>query len=280
MKRLFVMFLFVLFLTRITAAGNDGTSFADYLFKQGDYYRAIGEYKRYIYSGEKNSADYAYFMVAKSYLLADKTEQARDAFDYIFQNGGKKYKAESAKGKILSSYIGKEYEYSLVLCKAYSEILQISELAYLQGINYLSLNDWADSKLEFEKIQKGNELYDSAYAIVEYIDGYKEVHQKSEVLAGFLGAVLPGGGYLYCERYADSLIAFTVNAIIAYNLYNSIKEHDTGGIVLYGIAGAVMYTTNITGGITAAGRFNNNQKDSFKKQALELKVDLIKILLP
>jgi tetratricopeptide (TPR) repeat protein len=263
------------------AGQYSNTGFADYLFYQGDYYRAIGEYKRYIYSNEKSSnIETAYFMIAKSYLLANKTEQAREAFDYIVQNYEGEYVKKSVIGKILSLSMGEEYEYSNILCKTHSEILDISQCAYLQGINYLSLNDWVGSKIEFEKVQKENELYNSASEMVKYLEGYGGVPQKSEILAGILGAVLPGSGYLYCERYADSLVAFTINAILAYNLYNSINNHDTTGTVLYGISGAVMYTTNITGGITAAGKFNRDKKEEFKKNALELKVDLIKFFLP
>ena len=56
-------------------------SFAEALFAEGDYYRAISEYKRFIYFfPEKRLVETCNYRIGESYYRAKKWQEAREAF--------------------------------------------------------------------------------------------------------------------------------------------------------------------------------------------------------
>lgn len=44
-------------------------------------------------------------------------------------------------------------------------------------------------------------------------DQNQDLPRKSEILAGFMSAVVPGSGYIYTEHYGDGITAFLINAL-------------------------------------------------------------------
>lgn len=69
-------------------------------------------------------------------------------------------------------------------------------------------------------------------------------------------AVIPGGGFLYCERYHDALVTFLLNAGLMAAAY---KAYDNDNIPLAGVIGFVetgFYTGNIYGSISSAYKYN------------------------
>ena len=73
-------------------------------------------------------------------------------------------------------------------------------------------------------------------------------------MAGFL-SILPGGGYFYCERYQDALVAFLLNGAL---ILASWEAFDQGNPALGGVIAAVefgFYAGNIYGGIASAHKY-------------------------
>ena len=82
--------------------------------------------------------------------------------------------------------------------------------------------------------------------------------KKNPVAAG-LFAVIPGGGFLYCERFHDALITFLFNAGLMVAAY---EAWDNDNKALAGVIGFVetgFYSGNIYGSITSAHKYNQAQ---------------------
>ncbi|MDM8538950.1 hypothetical protein QUF70_19530, partial [Desulfobacterales bacterium HSG17] len=82
--------------------------------------------------------------------------------------------------------------------------------------------------------------------------------EKNPVAAG-LFAVIPGGGFLYCERFHDALITFLFNAGLMVAAY---EAWDNDNKALAGVIGFVetgFYSGNIYGSITSAHKYNQAQ---------------------
>ncbi|MBI9092445.1 MAG: outer membrane protein assembly factor BamD [Desulfobacterium sp.] len=83
--------------------------------------------------------------------------------------------------------------------------------------------------------------------------------QKSPTLAG-VAALVPGMGFLYCERYRDAAISFLLNAALIMAAHESFDEgHDAlGGVITFVEAG--FYSGNIYGAISSAHKYNRTQR--------------------
>lgn len=82
---------------------------------------------------------------------------------------------------------------------------------------------------------------------------------KSPTAAGVF-ALIPGGGFLYCERFYDAFVTFCLNAGLMYASY-SAWDHDNKALA--GVVGFVevgFYTGNIYGSVSSAHKYNQAQK--------------------
>jgi hypothetical protein len=95
------------------------------------------------------------------------------------------------------------------------------------------------------------------------------IPRKNPQVAGFL-SILPGGGYFYCERYQDALVAFLLNGAL---IVASWEAFDQGNPALGGIIAAVefgFYAGNIYGGIASAHKYNNRKTHDFIESLKEM----------
>jgi len=93
----------------------------------------------------------------------------------------------------------------------------------------------------------------------ELIFKARHVPTKSPTAAGVF-ALIPGGGFLYCERFHDAFVTFFLNAGLMYATY-SAWDHDNKALAgVVGFVEAGFYTANIYGSISSAHKYNQNQK--------------------
>ncbi|NIQ96268.1 MAG: tetratricopeptide repeat protein, partial [Desulfuromonadales bacterium] len=87
MSRYCICLILALLLLPAPVAGQQESpslSFADALFAEGDYYRAITEYKRYLHHFPQGAeASRAALEIGRSYLAGGRYEQADEAFDRV-----------------------------------------------------------------------------------------------------------------------------------------------------------------------------------------------------
>ena len=94
---------------------------------------------------------------------------------------------------------------------------------------------------------------------IKSIQKTKNAPKKNPVLSG-LFAIIPGGGFLYCERYHDAFVTFCLNAGLMYAAYESFDRGNNalGGVITFVETG--FYTGNIYGSVTAAHKYNKAQQ--------------------
>jgi len=86
--------------------------------------------------------------------------------------------------------------------------------------------------------------------------------KKTPAVAGVL-SIIPGGGFLYCERYRDALVSFLLNSSLIFAAYQSFENDNyfLGGAISFVEAG--FYAGNIYGSVASAHKYNKNKQKEF-----------------
>ncbi len=279
MPRLTFLLVFVLLiLSQICAlreargTGKDDAekqfAFAEKLFDEGDYYRAIGEYKRYIflYPREK-PVENAVFRIAESYYRAQKWQEAAELFKkFISDYPGSSLTSEALYMRGNAEKQLKRYDEAFLTFDKLSKFPSghdYDRAIYQMALILVEMDDWEGAKNLFSKIPGKSPLYDSANRFYTEMGEIAYLPRKSPAVAGTLAAMLPGAGHLYTERPRDALVAFLLNTSFIWasvELFN----HDNavaGGIVAFFELG--WYTGNIYSAVGSAHKYNRRVKDDF-----------------
>ncbi len=244
----------------------------DALFAEGDYYRAITEYKKLI-------------------ILFPASDRLPEAF----YNTGMAY------------YRGEDYESAV---KGFADVRKtyaashFSSAAFYEGLSYRKLGRHDAAELAFRRSRLFDEKHPVAahaqlglslnafeqddvlscrtelegflvnYPEDERVPGVKEsfrlLHEyeattlKSPFLAGTLSAVIPGSGHVYAERYRDGAMAFLVNALFIAGTIIALADENYALAAVAGGVGLPFYVGNIYGAANAARKWNVSLKNTMR----------------
>jgi TM2 domain-containing membrane protein YozV len=223
--------------------------FADYLFCDKDYLRAINEYEKYLSVVDDDSV---HFKVAIGYSAINDQTNACKKFSSI-QKTSSFY--EQSKIEMLKSLYLQAADSSYLLC---ADILinsqsPFSNNAYrLKNSSVLLIKNNLPEKeiflIPFENEEKNT--------VSNFYDLKKNPPYKSEVWAGILSAIIPGAGKIYTHDYGDGITAFIITGLFAYLAYTNFEhDHPTRAWIFTGI-GAGFYAGNIYGSVASAQIFN------------------------
>lgn len=94
---------------------------------------------------------------------------------------------------------------------------------------------------------------------VKAIQNYTASNDKSPVLGGFLGAVLPGLGYAYSGEYSNALRSLLLNGLFIFAMVESADSDNWGAFTAISFFEMTWYTGSIYGGIDSAHRYNRDR---------------------
>jgi TolA-binding protein len=248
--------------TTFVVKADDQFQFAESYFEKEEYYRAVGEYERFIYFFPQDPR-----VALARYLKGERFTQAVQAFDTVIEKHGDTDLATQSYFKMSESYV-KLKQFGKALTALESLIKQCPDLDvkdrayYKQGWIYLEMDEWEKAQASFDKISSKNRDTYRLKQLSEDINKQKSLKIKNPATAGSL-AVIPGAGHLYCERYRDALIAFLLNGAMMYAAYEAF-DHDNeglGGLITFFEIG--LYAGNIYSAVNSAHKYNRKQKNDF-----------------
>lgn len=244
--------------------------FAENLFEEKDFFRAITEYKRLIFLfPESDLCEEAYFKIGMSYFGAKRWEESIEAFEVFlerFPESSMSDKAMYYKGiceKELKKYDSALSSFRSIL-KSEREKYK-DEATYQRALVFMDMEDWGRAKETFDEISSGSNLRDSAEIFSTGLENINNVPHKSPSVAGTLAAILPGAGHLYTERPRDALVAFLLNGAFIWGAVELFDDGNNiaGGILTFFEVG--WYTGNIYSAVSSAHKFNDRTKRDFIK---------------
>lgn len=267
--------------TTITIDADMQFQYAEQLYSQKKYIIAIAEYERFVYlfPGDERVSESRY-RVGMAYYAESRYKEAIQSFSDLIeaQDAGSAYytraffmAAESdLRLRRLSSALTTLHN----LMNLSDDTDVQDEANYRIGWIYLETADWEKAQTYFQKISRRNHDKYRLADLIRDLEHADDVHHKSPGVAGAL-AILPGGGYLYCNRPRDAMISFLLNAGLIYAAYEAFDNemYALGGVITFVEIG--FYSGSIYGSISSAHKYNRDQNRKFVDRLKKnLKVNL------
>lgn len=241
---------------------------AEKYFQEQDYFRAISEYKRFIYFFPQASrVGPATFKIGQSYFRNKEYNNALGFFKKV--SAGYGGTALAVKAVLMQSecYLSLQAPGPAVSVleqlAAHTHDSDIRDEAFYRiGWIYFDTQSWDKARTFFEKIEPQNRRKYRLSELLREFDAVGAIPQKNPALAGLLG-LIPGAGYLYTARYHDALIASLLNGALILAAYTSFdnENYALGAILTFVEIG--FYSGSIYGSISAVHKYNRRQTRDF-----------------
>jgi tetratricopeptide (TPR) repeat protein len=239
-------------------------SLGDAFMAEGDYYRAITEYKKltFLFPDSERLSE-ALYQIGMAYYKGKDYNSAANSFAKV----RKAYTATNYSSAAF--YEGLSYgkldrhddaalafERSRLFDKSHSDAAN-AQLGLC--LNSLEVNDVAGCRQQLEEFAENypqDERVPGVRKSFALLDAYEAQPKKSPDLAGTMSAVIPGSGQMYAEHYKDGLMAFVVNGLFIAGTIASLDDENYALAAIVGGVGFPFYVGNIYGAANATRKWN------------------------
>ncbi|MBW1806954.1 MAG: tetratricopeptide repeat protein [Deltaproteobacteria bacterium] len=242
--------------------------FAEALFGDHDYYRAITEYKRFLFFNPDSARSaWVRFRIGQSYLEGGKLDAARHIFNELARLAPEaRLKSWAMLANARAFYLQDRYAQvdqllDDLLKKDISDELR-SNTHYLLGCNRLKTGTFNDAKLAFEKVAYEHELAQPAAWLSQKMIEADDLPRKSPALAGIL-SLIPGLGHVYLGEYSIAITALMWNGLFGYATYDAFRRRNYGIGAVLATMELLWYSGTIYGAVSGADRFNRDARLNF-----------------
>lgn len=249
--------------------------FADTLFQEGDYFRAITEYKRFIFLAPTDPrAGQVQLQIGRAYLRGQQWEDARRVFQTLAQeHPAADVRMEAAFLVGETAYQQGAYTQAIEdlrpLAERESQSSSTQKARYRLGWSYLRARQWTAAADAFARIDPADPLFPSSRTLSDAARQAQELPHKSPALAGALSVVLPGAGHFYTGRMRDGALALLLNGGFLVAGLEAVAAGNDAAAGLLFFFEAAWYAGSIYGAVNAAHKYNRDQEDRWI-QGLEL----------
>ena len=270
------------FLALIATADNSPTDyyqpenirkFADYLYTQGDYLRAAGEYQRYLFSQPTTLGDNQNDIlrrITESYRLGGQPNHAIQFLETLLQTQPNSNLARYELGA--TYFLMEQYDESIHFLKRSQDLFQGGEYRWrsqmLIGMNKLMQKQWESTIQHFDQLDlNGPPKPVDHHALIykRYAEDGRDLPSKNPLLAGFLSTVLPGSGRVYVGRPNDALLTVFLLGVLGWAAYDGFSENGVSSRKgwTFGTLGGIFYLGNVYGSVVAAQTHNRQTEAAF-----------------
>ena len=266
MKHCLIIFL----LLGVSSAYADDAElrFAESLFQERDYYRAITEYKRFLFlNPESPKAGWVRFRIGESYLEGGKLDAARFAFeDLLKTQKDPRLRRWAFLAMARAFYKRGMLKQSAGVLDQLIPKLEDPDLEgyalYLSGCARLKIGAAEKAKSVFESVGADHQLAERAGWLAAQMERMQDLPEKSPVLAGML-SIVPGLGHIYLGEYAVAFTAFCWNGLFGFATYDAFQRGYWGVGALLAALELLWYSGTIYGAVSGAHRYNRDARLNF-----------------
>jgi tetratricopeptide (TPR) repeat protein len=243
--------------------------FADHLMHDSEYFRAITEYRRFLFLYPQDPRQaMIHFRVGLALYRGQQYAEALQTFQEIAQRYSDTPYGKQAwlwQGESLlrqAQYKAAEQTYMQIIERfPDDETTQVAR--YQRGWALLYQRQWHAASLQLQQITPESSLYRMAHQLAEEVLDGDQLPSKSPLIAGILSGMLPGSGQLYNGRVGDALLAFFLNGLFITGIAQAITHQElaVAGVLSFFEAG--WYAGNVYGAINGAHKHNRRAEETF-----------------
>lgn len=247
---------------------------ADSFMAEGEYYRAITEYKKFLYFfPDADQTAYVQLQIGMAYYHGGECAQAIKIFATVRQHYPSEQFSTAAfyegvcRNRLKDPQLARD-NFERVVASDPGANQSADALAGV-SLTALDLGDWAGSRQALERLAGGYPETSQGKAAQDALPLVKDAEvrpRKSLLAAGAMSAIVPGSGYIYTERYRDGLMSFLVNGLFIAGTVVAIDHENYPAAALIGGAGLPFYLGNIYGSANAANKWNMNIALELRKE--------------
>lgn len=262
-NKLFIIWLFIA-LQILAQENNDiyslenRVNFANHLYREKDYLRAIDEYKIILQSLENDTIR---FRFANSFLKLNRFDEASENFKTLF------FTSISNEAKLFyfkSNFLKNDFK---LFRRLVENGVYLSE-KFNNDINKLySISFFLDN----QNLPKQEILFkpfeDSVQTKLYFLYQLKKnPPNKNPLQAAIFSTIIPGAGKIYTGELSDGIISFIATTVSLYLSVNNFQNnHQFRGWVFAGIS-SLFYVSNIYGSYISAKKFNYESKNKVQNE--------------
>lgn len=248
--------------------------FAEHYFESRQYSRAVDEFKRFVYFFPGDiRVEQAMFNIGMSNFLNRRYSEAVEDFQALIDRF--ELDALSVKSYFMIGESHMELGAPGAAVIALNNLATVSsgvdvrdEAYYRIGWVYIETASWENARHYFSKISPSNRGKYKLLELSENLDREKSIPGKDPSLAGLL-SIVPGGGFAYCERYRDALVAFLLNGALIYAAYEAFDADNPALGAVIGFVEVGFYGGNIYGAVGSAHKYNMEKTGQFIEEIKE-----------
>lgn len=234
--------------------------FANQLFIEKDYLRALEEYKEYLKVYDNDTVRFKY---AECLLRIERFEESGENFKSLFFNSTleEEAKLNFYRANFLLNLSNNNLTHFREIAE--KEIYQSEKFSkYINRLKFISYlfdkSPLPDSSMFFSAFDDSNYTFIKKFYLLKKYPPY-----KSKTTAGILSAFLPGLGKIYLGETGDGVTAFIATGLLTILSVNNFNnDHQFRGWLFAGLS-ALTYAGNIYGSVAAAKVYNAKVKSSF-----------------
>jgi outer membrane protein assembly factor BamD (BamD/ComL family) len=242
---------------------------ADFFLQEKEYYRAITEYRRFlILFPDSTRSDYALLQVGIAYFRGGDNDGAAKNFRALREKYPQSaYVGDASFFEAMAYWKKKEYEKAaelfLTLARAYPDSSYSPRALAAAALIELDRDKPPEARsvlVTFVETYPDHPKTGSVQEAMSILDGYTDLPQKSETLAGIMSAILPGAGYAYAGDYGTAVISLLVNGAFIAGAWTAFAQELYAVGALAGGVGVPFYIGNIYGSALAVKKWNQAVK--------------------
>jgi tetratricopeptide (TPR) repeat protein len=250
--------------------------FADHLFGDGDYYRAISEYRRFLFltKGAGDDAPRAAMAIGEALLRGEQWDAAGRQFDGVATRTDDLALRRGALFGAARAYLedGRpelaKPRFRLIVNDDDADATLRTQSRWLLAWGHFDAGELDRARDLFQTIAlAGGPHAASARGVVDAIDQSGTLDAKDPLLAALL-SVVPGGGHFYLGQWATGVTALTWNALFVFAAVSAWISGDWGLAAVLTFAELGWYSGSMFGAIAGAYRHNRDAVRNWRDDVL------------
>ena len=235
--------------------------FADFLFCDKDYWRAIEEYEKYL---NTNPDDSIQFKIAIGYSLMNDQFNSLRKLSSI--NISSPFYEQSRIERLKSIFL---QNIDSVFYSSVDELIS-SKSPYSNNAFQLKNSSLLLTKKELPEKERFLIPFqnDEKFTLNNFYELKKDLPYKSEALAGILSTIIPGAGKIYTNNYGDGITAFIITGLLSYLAYINFEHNHPTRAWIFTALGAGFYAGNVYGSVASAQIFNAKINFEFEGEVI------------